>query len=110
MDEDLSGGENETESTHQLISVDQSAENAQTEVMYCFWHIVRMVSVNVLENLCDMFSLQVEPEMFVLDTDEDPAPLDCLMDQLDLHPDDGDDIEDAGAAQAVGMFFSYELS
>lgn len=48
--------------------------------------------------------------MFVLDTDEDPAPLDCLMDQLDLHPDDGDDFEDAGSTQAVGMFFSYQLS
>lgn len=38
--------------------------------------------------------------MFVLDTDEDAAPLDRLMDQLDLHPDDADDYEDNSSAQA----------
>lgn len=38
---------------------------------------------------------QVEPEMFVLDADEDSAPLDRLMDQLDFQPDDADDFEDA---------------
>ena len=37
--------------------------------------------------------------MFVLDADEDAAPLDRLMDQLDLHPDDADDYDDNFSAQ-----------
>lgn len=73
MDDDLSGGENETENPRRSTSADLGGNGIETEV---------------------------EPEMFVLDTDEDPAPLDRLMHQLDLHPDDGDDYEDMPLVQA----------
>ncbi|KAK3930332.1 WD repeat-containing protein 81 [Frankliniella fusca] len=74
MDDDLSGGENENENPQRSACPDQGGSSVETEV---------------------------EPEMFVLDTDDDPAPLDRLMHQLDLHPDDGDDCEDATAQTNV---------
>ncbi|XP_034242666.1 WD repeat-containing protein 81 isoform X2 [Thrips palmi] len=67
MEDDLSGGENETEKP-QKPSTNQDGSGVETEV---------------------------EPEMFVLDADDDSAPLDRLMDQLDFQPDDTDDYEDA---------------
>lgn len=73
MDDDLSGGENENENTQKTTCIDKAGDNVTTEV---------------------------EPEMFVLDTDEEPAPLDHLMNQLDLHPEDGDDYEETPLPQA----------
>jgi len=53
---------------------------------------------------------ELEPEVFVLEGDEDSAPLDRLMDQLDLREEDSEDAYQDTCSSGLFFFSSFFLS